>query len=154
MRWPSASSSRTAGSPAACTRSPCLSCRPEAVNAARGLAKAEQELTGQAGTPAGDAQRTASLLTAALAHYADHPGALCPVCAGRPLDEPWAADARREISRLAVIAREADAAVSERDGAAQALRTVLPSEPLVLSQDSASRSTRPPRGQPGSGGRS
>ena len=108
----------------------------EAVNAAaERLAEAERELTGQAGTPAGDAQRTASLLTTALAHYADHPGALCPVCAGRPLDEPWAAAARREISRLAVIAREANAAVSKRDGAAQALRTILPSEPPILSQD-------------------
>ncbi len=98
---------------------------PEAVNtAAERLAKAEQELTGQAGTPAGDAQRTASLLTTALAHYADHPGESCPVCAGRQLDEPWAADARQEISRLAVIAHEANAAVSERDGAAQALRTI------------------------------
>jgi recombinational DNA repair ATPase RecF len=109
---------------------------PEAINAAaERLAKAEQELTGQAGTPAADAQRTASLLTTALAHYADHPGASCPVCAGRPLDAPWAADARREISRLTVIAREANAAVSERDAAAQALRTVLPSQPPILCQD-------------------
>jgi energy-coupling factor transporter ATP-binding protein EcfA2 len=109
---------------------------PEAVHtAAQRLAKAEQELTGQAGTPAADARRTANLLTTALAHYAEHPGAACPICAGRSLDESWAADARREISRLAEIAREADAAVSERDGAAQALRTVLPSEPPILSQD-------------------
>jgi len=110
--------------------------KPETVNAAADrLARAESELTGQVGTPAGDARRTASLLTTALAHYAEHPGALCPVCAGRPLDEPWAADARREISRLAVIAQEANAAVSERDEAAQALRTIIPSEPPILSQD-------------------
>jgi predicted ATPase len=109
---------------------------PEVVGAAaERLAKAEQGLTGQAGTPAGDAQRTASLLTAALAHYGDHPGEPCPVCAGRQLDEPWAADARREISRLAVIAREATAAASERDKTVHALRTALPSQPLVLSQD-------------------
>lgn len=112
----------------------------EAVNAAaERLAKAEQELTGQAGTPAGDAQRTASLLTAALAHYAAHPGGPCPVCAGRQLNEPWAADARQEISRLAVIAREANAAISERDTAAQTLRTALPSEPPVLSEDLGQR---------------
>jgi energy-coupling factor transporter ATP-binding protein EcfA2 len=109
---------------------------PEEVNAlAERLTKAEQELTGQAGTPAADAQRTASLLTTALAHYADHPGSSCPVCAGRPLDKPWAADARREISRLAIIAREANTAVIARDTAAQALRTILPSQPAILSQD-------------------
>jgi len=109
---------------------------PEAVDtAAERLAGAEQKLTRHAGTPAGDAQRTASLLNTALGHYADHPGAPCPVCAGRPLDEPWAAAARREISRLVVIAQEANAAVDERDVAAQALRTILPSEPPVLSQD-------------------
>ncbi len=109
---------------------------PEAINAAaERLAKAEQDLTGQAGTPAADARRTANLLSAALTHYADHPGALCPVCAGRDLDEPWAVAARREVSRLAVIARTADAAISERDEAAQALRTLLPSSAPVLSQD-------------------
>lgn len=109
---------------------------PEAVNAAtERLAKAEHELTGQGGTPAEDAQRTVGLLTAALAHYAAHPGESCPVCAGRQLDEPWAVDTRREITRLAAIAREANAAISERDGAAQALRTVLPYEPPFLSQD-------------------
>jgi recombinational DNA repair ATPase RecF len=99
------------------------------------LANAEEELTGQVGTPAGDAQRTSGLLTAALNHYAEHPGSLCPVCAGRSLDEAWEADARREISRLAEIAQEANAAVSERNEAARALRTVLPSEPLALSQN-------------------
>jgi energy-coupling factor transporter ATP-binding protein EcfA2 len=109
---------------------------PEIISAvAERLGKAEQELTGQAGTPAGDAQRTVSLLTAALAHFADHPGSSCPVCAGRQLDEPWAAEARREISRLAVVARKADEAVSERDGAVQALRTALSAEPPILSQD-------------------
>jgi len=110
--------------------------RPEAVKAtAERLAKAVQELTEQVGTPAGDAQRTASLLTTALTHYADHPGALCPVCAGRSPDEPWAEDARREIRRLTVIAQAANAAVNERDAAVQALRTILPSEPPILSQD-------------------
>jgi energy-coupling factor transporter ATP-binding protein EcfA2 len=109
---------------------------PEAVSdAAERLAGAGQELTRQSATPAADAQRTARLLTTALAHYADHPGGLCPVCAGRPLDEPWATEARSEISRLAVTAREADAAVKERDEAAQALRMILPSEPPVLSHD-------------------
>lgn len=109
---------------------------PEAViGAAERLARAGQELARQAGTPSADAQRTASLLTAALAHYADHPGGPCPVCAGRPLDEPWAAAARAEVSRLTVTAREADAAVRERDEAARALRTILPSEPLALSHD-------------------
>jgi predicted ATPase len=99
------------------------------------LANAEEELAGQVGTPAGDAQRTSGLLTAALNHYAEHPGTLCPVCAGRSLDEAWAADARHEISRLAEIAREANRAVSERNEADRALRVVLTSEPPVLSQN-------------------
>jgi predicted ATPase len=110
--------------------------KPETVSASVDrLERAEEKLTGQVRTPAGDAQRTSNLLTAALNHYAEHPGALCPVCAGRTLDEAWAADARGEISRLAEIAQEANAAVKERNEAAQALRTVLPSEPPVLSQN-------------------
>jgi predicted ATPase len=99
------------------------------------LGDAGQRITELAGTPAAEAQRTAGLLTTAVAHYLDHPGAACPVCAGRPLDEQWAASARQEITRLADIAREADAAIRERDAAARALRTVLPSEPAVLAHD-------------------
>jgi energy-coupling factor transporter ATP-binding protein EcfA2 len=104
------------------------------------LAKAEQELAGQAGTPAGEAQRTANLLRMALAHFTDHPGQACPVCGGRPLDEAWAAQAREEVSRLAVRARDADAARTEHDEALQALRNLLPSEPpVLLAQDLGSR---------------
>jgi energy-coupling factor transporter ATP-binding protein EcfA2 len=126
---------------------------PETVDAAaERLANAEQELTGQAATPAGDAQRTASLLTAALAHYGDHPGEPCPVCASRQLDELWAADARREINRLTVIAREATAAASERDKAAtlsgQRCRRRRPSCPRI----SARGSVPLPRGRPGNSG--
>jgi recombinational DNA repair ATPase RecF len=99
------------------------------------LVEAEQKITEQAGTLAGDAQRTAGLLTAALAHYADHPGGPCPVCAGRSLDEGWATAARQELSRLTVLALDADTALRERDTAARALRTALPSEPAVLADD-------------------
>ena len=125
---------------------------PEAVNtAAERLAKAEHELTGQAGTPAGDAQRTASLLTAALAHYAAHPGESCPVCAGRQLDEPRAADApRRSAGWLSSPMKRtrSSASVTERP---QALRTTLPSEPPVPSEISARGSARCDAGRCSSG---
>ena len=99
MGWPSGKQQTDNGIPRHLQQITALELpQPEAViAAAERLAEAEQELTEQAGTPAGDAQRTASLLTTALAHYADHPGTVCPVCAGRPLDEPWAAGARHEI---------------------------------------------------------
>lgn len=103
--------------------------------AAARLAAVEQKIRAQAGTPAAEAQRTAGLLTTALEHYADHPGGICPVCAGRPLDEAWAESAQQEVSRLAVLARDVDAALREREAAARALRTALPSEPAVLAQD-------------------
>ncbi len=103
--------------------------------AARRLTDAEQGLAELAGTPAADAQRIAGLLTTALAHYADHPGALCPVCAGRSLDEPWAVGARQEVARLTAIGQEADSRLRERDAAARALRTLLPPEPAALSRD-------------------
>jgi recombinational DNA repair ATPase RecF len=99
------------------------------------LAAAEAKIGELSGTPASEAQRTARLLTAALTHYADHPGEPCPVCAGRPLDQTWAGSARQEIARLTAIARDADAAAREGDIAARALRTALPSEPAVLAED-------------------
>jgi AAA domain len=56
---------------------------PETVaEAGQRLAAAERKITELAGTPAAQARRLAGLLTAALAHYADHPGQPCPVCAG------------------------------------------------------------------------
>jgi ABC-type Mn2+/Zn2+ transport system ATPase subunit len=99
------------------------------------LLAAERNVAGLAGTPAADARRLASLLTTALNHYADHPDELCPVCAGRLLDDSWASTAREEVTRLIEIARDADAAHDEVRTASRALRTIVPAQPAALASD-------------------
>jgi hypothetical protein len=39
-----------------------------------------------------------------------HPGELCPVCGGKPLDDAWAVRTRAEIDRLRHLAADAESA--------------------------------------------
>jgi hypothetical protein len=86
-----------------------------------------------AGGPAADARRLAGLLSAALAHHDAHPGQPCPVCAGRVLDDRWAADTRAEIERLSAAAATADQAQAEYGNALREVRALAAPAPAALS---------------------
>ncbi len=98
------------------------------------LVAANGRVAGLAGTAAADARRLAGLLSSALDHHAAHPGQPCPVCGGRVLDEPWAENARTEITRLAGAARDADRAHADRRTAERAVRTIVSTQPPVLNE--------------------
>jgi energy-coupling factor transporter ATP-binding protein EcfA2 len=99
------------------------------------LRAAQQHVTTLSGTAAADARRLARLLTMALAHQADHPGELCPVCSGCALDDQWADTARAEVERLGKVAGEADVAYTALAAAERAVRELAGAAPAVLSQD-------------------
>jgi recombinational DNA repair ATPase RecF len=101
--------------------------------AAEHVAAAHQRCVALAATDSAQARRLANLLTEALAHHEQHPGELCPVCGGQPLDEQWAVATRTEVEQLTARAAEADAADRARDAAAASLSRLAPPVPAVLS---------------------
>jgi hypothetical protein len=108
---------------------------PESVivtDALAALRAAQDQVTALAGTPAATARRLAGLLTTALTHHAEHPGQPCPICAGRVLDDAWAATARDEIERLTVLAQEAEQAHAGLAGAIRAVHELTSPVPPVL----------------------
>ncbi len=106
--------------------------RDDADQAVADLAKASDRVVRLAGTAAGDARRLAGLLTTALEHQRAHPGELCPVCGGRPLDDAWAAATGAEVTRLSAAAETADTAHADLDVATTAVRNLAGAMPLVL----------------------
>lgn len=100
--------------------------------AAEDLAAAQQRCAALAGTDSAHARQLADLLTAALAHHAQHPGEPCPVCGGQPLDARWAEATRAEIERLTASAAETDAAETARAEAAASLARLAPPAPAAL----------------------
>jgi recombinational DNA repair ATPase RecF len=93
-------------------------------SALAGVTTAARRLAALADSPAAEARRLAALLSAALEHQAGHPGQPCPVCAGRPLDDDWAATASAEVARLTATAEAADEAHGEYDRALQDVRAL------------------------------
>ena len=106
----------------------------DAVDAALArLTEAAAERAELSGSPAAEARNLAGLLSAALAHHDAHPGQVCPVCAGRVLDDTWATGARAEIDRLSAAAAAADQAQVEYDGALWEVRALATPVPAALS---------------------
>jgi recombinational DNA repair ATPase RecF len=99
------------------------------------LVAARHRVTALTGTRSSDARQLAGLLSTALAHQASHPGEPCPVCGGLVLDDAWAEQAKAEITRLTELAQDADDAQQQLDAAARAVRSLIGSEPAVLSAD-------------------
>ncbi len=88
-----------------------------------------------AGTDAATARSVAGLLREALAHQAQHPGEVCPVCGGRALDAAWVAKTRVELDRLTREAAALDDAFRQIDETRRALRALVPAAPAALAHD-------------------
>jgi len=100
---------------------------------ADGVRAAAKRLAEVDETPAADARRLMSLLTAGLDHHHAAGDGLCPVCGTGLLDEAWRTAATAEANRLRGLAAEAEAAAASANAAVRmALALVVDSPPGLV----------------------
>ncbi len=105
----------------------------EAASAATGLRDAQQALDDMAGTDAGRAAQTATILDQALQLHATHDLDDCPVCGTTAvLDSDWADTAEALRDALRQQAHAADQAASVADTVERAARRLIGTTPAVL----------------------
>jgi recombinational DNA repair ATPase RecF len=109
--------------------------RDDVATAVARVAEARLAVASLAGTQAGEAQRLAALLSAALEHQRLHASEACPVCGGRVLDDAWVTATEASIVNLTSQAAAAEEALDEEAAAVRALRQLVPPKPMVLRAD-------------------
>ncbi|MDT3439009.1 AAA family ATPase [Pseudofrankia sp. BMG5.37] len=101
---------------------------------ADGLRAAVKRVADLDGTPAAEARRLASLLTAGLDHHHTTGDGPCPVCGTGTLDGAWRTAATAEVNRLRGLATEADAAVVGLDAATRTALALVADSPPALAR--------------------